>query len=105
MAKKINIITTKMAKTILKPTPANLKRLENLFKEAGYKLIYEKGHFNSGYCIVNERNTIVINKFYKTDTRISCLLTILNEINISVETLEESTLTFYNTLGIEEKIS
>lgn len=87
-----------MAKNTLKPTPANLKKLETLFKEAGYKLIYEKGHFNSGYCIVNERKTIVINKFYKTDTRISCLLTILNEIEVPIEGLEASTLTFYRTL-------
>lgn len=89
-----------MTKHKLKPTPANLKKLENLFKEAGYKLIYEKGHFNSGYCIVNERRTIVINKFYKTDTRVSCLLTILNEIEVAIEALEPSTLTFYQSLEL-----
>lgn len=90
-----------MAKGKLKYTPANLKKLENLFKEVGYKIIYEKGHFNSGYCIVNERKTIVVNKFYKTDTRITCLLTILNEIEVSIEGLEPETLTFYQNLGLD----
>lgn len=87
-----------MTKKKLKYTPTNLKKLENVFKEAGYKIIYEKGHFNSGYCIVNERNTIVINKFYKTDTRISCLLSILNEIEVETEGMEITTLTFYQGL-------
>lgn len=87
-----------MAKKKIKYTPANLKKIENLFTEVGYKIIYEKGHFNSGYCVVNERNTIVINKFYKTDTRISCLLSILNEIEVSKEAMEADTLTFYEGL-------
>ncbi len=91
----------KMAKSKLKYTSTNLKKLENLFKEIGYKIIYEKGHFNSGYCIVNERKTIVINKFYKTDTRITCLLSILNEIEVITEGLEQETLTFYQDLIFE----
>lgn len=80
---------------MLKYTPANLKKLELLFKEIGYKIIYEKGQFTSGYCVVNERKTIVINKFYKTDARINCLLSIINEIHVPIAKLEEATLTFY----------
>lgn len=81
----------------LKQTPANLKKIEELFKEIGYKIIYEKGNFHSGYCIVNAQQTIVINKFYKTDARINCLLHILNEIDVQTEGFDEETLTFYET--------
>lgn len=80
---------------MLKYTPANLKKLENLFKEIGYRIIYEKGQFNSGYCIVNEQKMIVINKFYKTDARINCLISIINELHVNIEGLEPETLTFY----------
>jgi len=83
---------------MLKYTPANLKKIENLFKEIGYKIIYEKGQFHSGYCIVNERRMIVINKFYKTDARINCLLNILNDIEVNIDGLAEETLTFYEQL-------
>jgi hypothetical protein len=83
---------------MLKYTTANLKKLENLFKEIGYKIIYEKGHFNSGYCIVNERKTIVINKFYKTDARINCLVYILNELEFDTEGFDAETLTLYERL-------
>ena len=38
-----------------------LKKIENLFKEADYIVRYEKGRFNSGYCILENKN--VIRKF------------------------------------------
>lgn len=85
---------------MLKYTAANLKKMEDLFGELGYKIIYEKGQFSSGYCIVNERKMIVINKFYKTDARMGCLVTILNEIEINTERLSEEGLTFYSNLMI-----
>jgi len=80
---------------LLKPTKTNLKKLETLFQEIGYKLIYEKGHFHSGYCIVNDQKTIVINKFFKTEARINCLFSVLNEIEVDEESLEEDVLDFY----------
>ena len=89
---------------MIKYTASNLKKVENLYKEIGFKIIYEKGQFNSGYCIVNERKIIVINKFYKTDARINCLLNILNVLNADTEGLEPETLTFYKSLIADSDI-
>lgn len=83
---------------MVKYTAANLKKMEDLFEELGYKIIYEKGQFTSGYCIVNERKMIVVNKFYKTDARMGCLVTILNEIQFNTEGLSEASLTFYENV-------
>jgi hypothetical protein len=88
---------------MLKYTSANLKKIENLFKEIGYKIIYEKGQFHSGYCIVNERRMIVINKFYKTDARINCLLNIINDIEANISGLTKETLTFYEQITASKK--
>ncbi len=68
---------------MLRPTTTNLKKIESLFQELGYKIIYEKGHFQSGYCIVNTQNMIVVNKFYKTDARFNCLALILKDLDIA----------------------
>lgn len=87
---------------MLKPTATNLKKVENIFKELGYKIIYEKGHFQSGYCIVNAQNMIVVNKFYKTDARINCLLLILKEIEQDGRELSEETKVFYDGLDFSE---
>lgn len=57
-------------------TRAELKSLEQIVKEHKYNLRYEKGNFNSGYCIVNSKKVIIINKFFKLKARID----VLNEI-------------------------
>lgn len=84
---------------MLKATSTNLTKLETLFSEIGYKIIYEKGHFTSGYCIVNERKTIVINRFYKTEARFNCLITVLNEIDLQQNLLTENSLLFYQKIS------
>jgi phage anti-repressor protein len=54
-----------------------LKKLEELFKQLQYKVRYEKGHFQSGYCLVKNQKVIVINKFFTTEARINCLIEII----------------------------
>lgn len=87
-----------MAKTNWRPTAGNLKKLETLLGDLGYRIIYEKGNFQAGYCLVNDRRMIVINKFYKTDMRIQCLLSILNELQPQSDGLSEEQTAFYTSL-------
>lgn len=65
-----------------KYTPNTLKKLEQLFDEARYVVRYEKGNFNSGYCILEERRIVVINKFLNIEGRINALLEILPTLSI-----------------------
>ena len=88
-----------MAKINWRPTAGNLKKLEALLGNLGYRIIYEKGNFQAGYCLVNDRKMIVINKFYKTDMRIQCLLSILNELEPQTDGLNEEQAAFYTQLS------
>ncbi|MEM6723281.1 MAG: hypothetical protein AAF598_04535 [Bacteroidota bacterium] len=72
----------------------SLKKLERLFEALEYKVIYEKGTFNSGYCIVESKNMIVINKFYDTEARVNTMLDILSGITIDESKLEPNLLQF-----------
>jgi len=72
----------------LKSTPANLAKLEKIFEEAKYIIRYEKGTFNSGYCILEHKKVVVVNKFLNVEGRINTLLDILPSI-----ALEEGFLT------------
>ncbi len=65
---------------MVKYTKSNLRKLEHLFKEQEYVIRYEKGNFQSGYCIVRSKRIIVINRFFDTEARINCLLDILSTI-------------------------
>jgi hypothetical protein len=81
-----------------KYTPNTLKKLEELFEEARYIIRYEKGHFNSGYCILEERRVVVINKFFNVEGRINALVEILQNIKVEEEELSSEMLKWYKQL-------
>jgi len=74
---------------MLKYTKHNLNRLEEIFKTLKVTIRYEKGNFQSGYCIVTGKNIIIINKFFDVEARINTLMEILEENKFSTEELDE----------------
>lgn len=66
-----------------------LNRLEDIFSESDYILRYEKGNFQSGYCILKETKIAVVNKYYPLDGKINSLLEILKEVAIDTKRLSE----------------
>jgi len=84
---------------MFKYTKHSLKKLETIFKELDYTIRYEKGNFNSGYCIVEHRNIAVINKFFDTEGRINVLLEIISTIEVEQSSLSEASLKFYKKLN------
>ncbi len=71
-------------------TQTTLKKLEGLFDELDYTIRYEKGNFQSGYCLVENRRIAVINKFFDTEARINCLLEILSTLEFDSENLSDA---------------
>ena len=76
-------------------TKHTLKKVELLFEEVGYIVRYEKGNFNSGYCVVEDRKIAIISKFFEVDGRISTLFDILDSITVEEAILSEKTAKFY----------
>lgn len=76
-----------------------LKKLEDLFDALSYSIRYEKGNFQSGYCIVENKKIAVINKFFDTEARINTLLDILSTIEVDVDTLEEKQAKLFQELA------
>ena len=72
----------------MKVNKGTLKKVEDLYKALGYKVRYEKGQFQAGYCLVKQQGIVVINKFYTTDVRINTLLDILHKLEINEEEVE-----------------
>ncbi|HOY16358.1 MAG TPA: hypothetical protein PLC89_03655 [Haliscomenobacter sp.] len=69
-----------------------MKKLETLFSELDYTVRYEKGSFQSGYCIVENRKVAVVNKFFDTESRINVLLEVLGVIDYTEEKLSEKSI-------------
>lgn len=76
-----------------------LKKLEGLFDALEYTIRYEKGNFQSGYCLVENKKIAVINKFFDTEARINTLLDILSTVDVEVDALEEKEAKLYQTLS------
>ncbi|MBK8622735.1 MAG: hypothetical protein IPN79_13520 [Saprospiraceae bacterium] len=76
----------------MKFSKTNLIKLEEILAKLGYKIRYEKGNFTSGYCIVDQKRMIIINKFFDVEGRIHVLLDILQTIEIKEESLDEKNL-------------
>lgn len=82
-----------------KYTKPTLQKLEQILKDINYVVRYEKGNFNSGYCIVESNKVVVINKFFDTDGRVSTILDILEAINLDENMLDDKQKAFLkNTL-------
>ena len=79
-------------------TKHSLQKLEVLFQELGYVIRYEKGNFNAGYCMVEARKMVIINKFFETEARMNALLDILQNIDFQAGILSEKSAKFYQRI-------
>ncbi len=82
----------------MNPTRHTLKKIEQLFEEAGYEIIYERGHFTSGYCLVEHQRKLVINKFYDVEGRIQAFIDLLDEVKIDPDKLSPKTTKIFKEL-------
>ena len=82
-----------------KYTPATLRKMEQLFEEARYMIRYEKGNFNSGYCILEDRRVVVINRFLPIEGRINALVEILPSITVNEAELSSEMIKWYQQLN------
>ena len=83
-----------------KYTPATLRKLEQLFEEARYAIRYEKGNFTSGYCILEARRVVVVNRFLPIEGRINALIEILPTVSVNEAELSGEMLKWYGQLSM-----
>lgn len=72
--------------------------MEQLFEEARYRVRYEKGNFNSGFCVLEDRRIAVINRFLNVEGRINALVEILPTLNVNEDELSGEMLKWYKQL-------
>jgi hypothetical protein len=71
----------------MKYTVTTLEKIEKIMHESGYVIRYERGNFQSGYCILEEKKVLVLNKFLTLEGRINTLIDILPQISLDPESL------------------
>ena len=71
----------------MKFTQVTLDKTEKIAQESGYVIRYERGTFQSGYCILQEKKVVVLNKFLQTEGRINTLIDLLPQLEINFDAL------------------
>ncbi len=71
----------------MKYTQATLSKLEKILEESGYVVRYERGTFQSGYCLLEERKVVVLNKFLQIEGRINTLIDLILQLVINADQL------------------
>jgi len=73
----------------MKYTQTTLDKLEAIPEQAGYILRYERGTFQSGYCILESKKVVVLNKFLPIEGRINTLIDLIPQLAIDPGLLSE----------------
>lgn len=71
----------------MKFNQSTLDKLEDVLEESGYVVRYERGTFQSGYCILEQKKVVVLNKFLLQESRINTLLELIPQVNVSFDAL------------------
>ncbi|MBX3257968.1 MAG: hypothetical protein KF862_27805 [Chitinophagaceae bacterium] len=71
----------------MKYNQSTLNRIESILEEAGYVVRYERGTFQSGYCILQQKKVVVLNKFLNLEGRINTITELMPQLNISFDSL------------------
>ncbi len=87
----------------MKYNAATLKKLENILDECRYILRYERGSFQSGYCILEERKVVVLNKFLTTEGRINTLMDLIPLVNVNYEMLTKDSQKMYDEVVVQNE--
>lgn len=86
----------------MKYTQNTLDKIERVIEEGGYIIRYERGTFQSGFCILQEKKVVVLNKFLQTEGRINTLIDLLPLLTIPIDSLTHESQKLYDELMLQE---
>ena len=71
----------------MKYTQTTLDKIDKMIEESGYIVRYERGSFQSGFCILEDKKVVVLNKFLPLEGRINTLIDLVPQLKIDAESL------------------
>ena len=82
----------------VKYTKHFLNKLEDLMSETDFIIRYEKGNFQSGFCILNKDKVAVINKFFALEGKVNSLIEIIRTVQIDTAMLSDGNRKLYHSI-------
>lgn len=82
----------------MKFTQNSLDKLEDIIKQGEYTVRYERGNFQSGWCLLEDKRVVVLNKFLDVEGRINTLIDLIPQLNINFDKLTLESQKLFDTL-------
>lgn len=79
----------------MKYTQTTLDKLGDILGDSGYVVRYERGTFQSGWCLLEARKIVVLNKFLNIEGRINTLMEIIPQVDIDFDKLTHESQKLY----------
>jgi hypothetical protein len=87
----------------MKISQSQLDKLQSLLSESEYTIRYERGTFQSGWCLLEQKKMVVLNKFLDTEGRINTLLDLIPQIKIDFDKLTLESQKLYTQVTSKEQ--
>jgi hypothetical protein len=71
----------------MKISQSQLDKLQQLLAESNYTIRYERGTFQSGWCLLEQKKIVVLNKFLDIEGRINTLLDLIPQVSVDFDKL------------------
>jgi hypothetical protein len=82
----------------MKYTQTTLDKIETIAEEMGYIIRYERGNFQSGFCILEDRKVVVLNKFLPLEGRINTMIDLIPQLKIDADALTPESKKWYTDI-------
>ena len=79
----------------MKLTQTTLDKLEDILGESDFVVRYERGNFQSGWCLLESKRIVVLNKFLNLEARINTLLELIPLLDIQFDKLTHESQKLY----------
>jgi hypothetical protein len=82
----------------MKHTQSSLDKLEDILNQSDYVVRYERGTFQSGWCLLEQKRIVVLNKFLDVEGRINTLTELIPQLAIDFDKLTLDSQKLYESL-------
>ena len=89
----------------MKYTQSYLDKLQDILGESDYTLRFERGTFQSGWCLLEAKKIVVLNKILDVEGRINTLMELIPQLNISFDKLTHASQKLYEEVVSKAPLS
>jgi hypothetical protein len=82
----------------MKLTQGTLDKLSDILGQSDYIVRYERGNFQSGWCLLESKKVLVLNIYLDLEGKINTLLDLIPQVSIDIDKLTHESQLLYDDI-------